>query len=145
MLTKSAWFQNRFSVATVAAVLLLASLIQADQLETNLNSRLTGGDLLTASTFLGGSGRDGRLEVPVAVDADGNVFVAGRTSSLDIPYTIGAYDTVYNGGANDVIVAKLSADLSTLLACTYVGGSGDDGDWQCLGRNCRGILQKLKE
>ena len=88
-----------------------------------------GSELLSASTLLGGSGVDGRYEVPLAFDSEGNVFVAGRTSSLDIPHTPGVYDSTYGGGYNDVIVAKFSADLSQLLACTYVGGTGDDADW----------------
>lgn len=85
---------------------------------------------LLASTYFGGSDNDGNFETPLAIDADGNVFVAVTTKSNDIipPGTPG-YDNDYNGGIRDVIVAKFDNNLSTLLSATYVGGSGDDGDW----------------
>ena len=86
-------------------------------------------DLLEVSTYLGGSAIDGRFEIPMAFDAEGNIFVAGRTASTDLPWTTGAWDSTYGGGLNDIFVAKISADLTTLLACTYVGGNFDDAPW----------------
>ena len=80
-----------------------------------------------ASTFLGGSGIDGQVETSMALDTEGNVYVASRTQSLDFPATPGAYSTAHNGGDDDVVVAKFDADLTTLLAATYFGGSGNDG------------------
>lgn len=82
---------------------------------------------LVASTYVGGS----RAEycVSVAVDNNGDVFFAGASTSDDYPVTSGAYSQVYIGGGNlgeDVIVSKLSGDLTTLLASTYVGGNADD-------------------
>ncbi|UCE18769.1 MAG: SBBP repeat-containing protein [Gemmatimonadota bacterium] len=85
-------------------------------------------DPLLASTFLGGSGSDGHYEVPMVLDDAGNVYVASRTNSTDFPVTPGVYDETHNGGY-DVFVAKLSSDLSTLLACTFLGGGGEDGGW----------------
>jgi hypothetical protein len=80
------------------------------------------------ATFFGGSGLDGHYETPIAIDSDGNVFVATRTSSIGLPTSPGAFgDTL--AGTFDVIIAKISSDLSTLLACTYLGGSGDEGEW----------------
>ena len=85
---------------------------------------------LTASTFFGGSGKDGWYETPLAVDAEGNIFVAGRTTSTDLPVIPGCYDTGgHHGGVNDVFVAKFSPDLSTLLAATYLGGIGSEPNW----------------
>ena len=85
-------------------------------------------DPLLASTFLGGDNQDGHLEVPMALDDDGNVFVASRTRSTDFPTTPGVHSETSNGDY-DVFVAKLNGDLSTLLAATYLGGSGHDGDF----------------
>ncbi|MBI2436824.1 MAG: SBBP repeat-containing protein [Candidatus Magasanikbacteria bacterium] len=80
---------------------------------------------LNASTYLGGflfeqiSG--------VASDASGQVYVVGRTVSgmIDFPVTNGAYDQTVNDPMNgDIFIAKFSPDLSTLIASTYLGGSG---------------------
>jgi len=74
---------------------------------------------LLSSTYLGGSGSEGRVKL--ALDSDGNVFVAGTTSSL-FPTTVGCYDNSYAGN-QDFFVAKLNAGLTDLLASTYLGGS----------------------
>ena len=85
---------------------------------------------LVASTYLGGSNKDGSLETPVVVDAEGNIFIAGRTRSTDFPVIEGGFDTDgHNGGTNDIFISKFSPDLTTLLASTYLGGSGDEGTW----------------
>ncbi len=91
-----------------------------------LNASLSP-DSLWASTFFGGSGQDGYMETPIAFDPDGNVFVASRTSS-GLLASPGAYDNALSG-TYDVIIAKFTPELSTLLACTYLGGSGDEGEW----------------
>ncbi|MFH1999805.1 MAG: SBBP repeat-containing protein, partial [Planctomycetota bacterium] len=82
---------------------------------------------LKACTYLGGGNTEGPWGFNLALDADGNVFVAGSTSSIDFPVTPGAFDTLYNGGATDAFVAKLDSDLRSLLAATYLGGAGQDG------------------
>ncbi|MFX1533139.1 MAG: SBBP repeat-containing protein [Promethearchaeota archaeon] len=85
------------------------------------------GSSLLYSTFLGGSGLDaGR---GLAVDSANNVYVTGETSSTDFPIMPGAYDETHNGGSImhiDVFICKLSADGSSLLYSTFLGGSGDE-------------------
>jgi hypothetical protein len=81
------------------------------------------------ATFLGGSLPD-RAWV-LAQDGAGLVTVAGATRSTDFPWTPGAYDTTYNGGAprGDVFVARFDpgqTGSAQLLWCTYLGGSGDE-------------------
>lgn len=61
----------------------------------------------------------------VAVDRDGNVYVAGETSSLDLPVTPDAHRRA-PAGATDGFLAKLSPDGSQLLYATYFGGSDAD-------------------
>jgi len=81
------------------------------------------GSALVYSTFLGGSG----VAFPshVAVNAAGNLFVAGSTSSTDFPTTAGAFDRTENG-AFDVFLTKLNPAGSALVYSTFLGGSGFD-------------------
>ncbi len=57
----------------------------------------------------------------VAVDGQGNIYVAGGTASPQFPTTAGAYDTTHNGWF-DVFVMKLAPD-GTLLWSTLLGGN----------------------
>ena len=93
-----------------------------DAFVTRLNA---SGSAFVYSTYLGGSGRDGAGGL--AVDAAGNVYVAGATTSTDFPL-VHPYQRVYAGGGQDgdVFVAKLNATGAALLYSTYLGGSGDD-------------------
>jgi hypothetical protein len=94
---------------------------------SKLDSSLT---VLLASTYLGGSIRDGCRAI--TVDGSGHVFVAGWTNSSDFPTTPGAYDTSYNGGDGDTFVSKFDSTLTTLLASTFLGGSIDNDPASCI-------------
>ena len=63
------------------------------------------GSALDYATFLGGSSWDNIHGV--AVTEAGDLVVTGNTNSSNFPTTLGAFDTVYNGGAADGVVAKL--------------------------------------
>ncbi len=76
------------------------------------------------ATFLGGS--DGVQTIySMAVGADGSVYVTGYTKATDFPATEGAFSTTA-AGSRDAFIAKFSADLSTLQAATFFGGSQSD-------------------
>ncbi|ABY35289.1 MAG TPA: hypothetical protein DEF43_01930 [Chloroflexus aurantiacus] len=62
----------------------------------------------------------------IAIDTQGNVYVAGETASTDFPTTPEAYDRSYNGSHYDGFVSKLSNDLTTILASTFLGGNDTD-------------------
>jgi uncharacterized protein (TIGR03437 family) len=83
-------------------------------------------------TYLGGSGDD--IATAIAVDAAGNAYVAGYTTSTNFP-TAGPnpYQPRYGGSAGqnwyhtgDAFVAKLNPSGNALVYSTYLGGSGDD-------------------
>jgi len=80
------------------------------------------GNSLVYSTYLGGGSSDhGR---GIAVDASGNAYVTGFTSSSDFP-TQNPYDGSFNGGI-DAFVTKLSPASNFLVYSTYLGGSEYD-------------------
>ena len=90
-------------------------------------ARLTSdGNGLVFGTYIGGSNGDEWISTHnLAVDLDGNVYIATQTSSLDFPTTIGVMQAKSGGGNTDMAVAKLSP-MGALLAGTYLGGSGTE-------------------
>ena len=74
------------------------------------------------STLLGGS-RDEDVNC-IEIDRSGEIIVAGRTASDDYPVTLGAYDTVYDWPASEVVLSRLSESGDALVFATYLGGSG---------------------
>nr|MBA3240671.1 SBBP repeat-containing protein [Acidobacteriota bacterium] len=94
-----------------------------DAFLVKVNTRDAGGaSSFVYGTFLGG----GAVEVgrDVAVDAQGNMYVTGRTSSGDFP-TSNALDAGLSG-ATDGFVTKLNAEDNALDFSTYHGGSSTD-------------------
>ncbi|MCK5590422.1 MAG: hypothetical protein KAI72_00565, partial [Candidatus Pacebacteria bacterium] len=82
---------------------------------------------LLASTFLGGISSD--YAYSLAFDSSDNVFIVGDGDTL--PTTAGAYLTT-DCLSGDTHVAKLSNDLSTLIAGTYICGDDDEQPWEIL-------------
>ncbi len=98
----------------------------------------SAGNKLLYATFLGGS----RTEVPHSLVMNHNqeLVILGTTSSSNFPTTLGAYDRTFNGGSatnpmsgrsygegSDIFVSVLSQDGASLVASTFLGGSGNDG------------------
>jgi len=79
---------------------------------------------IVAGTFYGAS-YDNYLR-EVARSHDGTIVIAGLTNSFDLPLTPNAFDSVYchEGEFNDGdgFVARFSADFSSLLYSSYIGG-----------------------
>jgi uncharacterized protein (TIGR03437 family) len=78
---------------------------------------------LVYSTFLGGAGEDSGFVA--GCDASGNVYVGGTTDSNNFPLTSNAYQNSRRGRL-DGFLSKLSANGSTLLYSTFLGGTSDD-------------------
>ena len=60
------------------------------------------------------------------LDGDGNILFTSTTRSRDLATTPGAFQPQYGGGDSDVYLARLSADMTRLLWCSYLGGAGPD-------------------
>jgi hypothetical protein len=90
-----------------------------DAFVTKMNA---SGSALIYSTFLGGSGYENATGI--ALDAEGNAYLAGRTQSSDFP-TKNATQPAYAGNG-DIFVTKINAAGSALVYSTYLGGSGQD-------------------
>src|SRR5260370_15286285 len=72
--------------------------------------------------MLGGTGDD-RADAMV-VDAAGNLFLTGQTTSTNFPTTPGSLQTT-NAGGVDAFLAEFNAQ-GALVSSSYFGGSGDD-------------------
>ncbi|MFQ5709738.1 MAG: SBBP repeat-containing protein, partial [bacterium] len=77
---------------------------------------------LAYSTFLGGDAVD--VGEAIALDASGNIYVTGWTSSTDFP-SVSSIQPSF-AGVFDAFVLKLDPSGSTLLFSTYLGGAEDD-------------------
>ncbi len=90
------------------------------------------GDTLLYSTCLGGIAGDDAIDV--AVDAAGNAYVAGSTTSnttfpTKSPSALPPFQASYGGGPSDAYVAKFNPHASgnaSLVYSTFLGGSGTD-------------------
>jgi len=83
--------------------------------------------VLSYSTYFGGSGSESLTKI--ATDFASNIYVAGSTTSADLPATTGTIQSTLNGAQN-IFVAVLNPQVGTgtaqLLFDTYLGGSGTD-------------------
>ncbi len=111
------------------------------------------GASLIGSTFFGGSANDGlnstspflnynygdQARGEVIVDLSGDIIIASCTESDDVPTTAGVIQPSH-GGAQDGIVAKFNADLSSLIWSSYFGGSGDDAAYSIKENEANGAV-----
>ncbi len=89
--------------------------------------------VLSYSTYLGGT--DYNYATGIAVDASGNTYITGYTSSVDFPIR-GGVQGVFGGGSCDTevntapcfdaFISKLNPQGTGLVYSTYLGGTGDD-------------------
>ena len=80
------------------------------------------GKVLVFSTYLGGVRDEEGYDV--ALDRNGNAYVAGRSDSADFPTTLGAFDS--RKADVDGFVTKVSVSGASLIYSTFLGGTGQD-------------------
>ncbi len=98
----------------------------------------SSGNTLLYSTYIGGN----RSEIPhsLIVDpANNHLLILGSTGSANYPALTASYDNSFNGGSNasisniefsdgsDIVVTRLNANGTALVASTFLGGSANDG------------------
>jgi hypothetical protein len=94
-----------------------------DGFVTKLNPTGTG---LLFSTFLGGSSLD--VVNAIALDGNGDAYVAGSTGSVDFPVTTEVVQPAPGGffANEDAFVAKYNSTGTQVVYSTYLGGSSAD-------------------
>ena len=78
---------------------------------------------LVYSTYIGGTGTD--EGAGIAIDASGNAYVTGRTTSINFPL-VNAFQSAL-GGTQDAFLVKLNAAGNGLVYSTYLGGNANPG------------------
>jgi len=82
-----------------------------------------GGSSLVYSAFIGTDRDDYAYDIEL--DSKNSAYITGYVEFIGYPTTMGAYDTSHNGYA-DVFITKFSADGSSLIYSTFIGGSSKD-------------------
>ncbi len=78
------------------------------------------------STYFGGSGDDACFVLSLN-PVNGNLYVAGGTTSIDLPGDLtGVINGTYQGGVTDGFVTEMSPDGSAYIKTTYMGTPGND-------------------
>jgi uncharacterized protein (TIGR03437 family) len=80
--------------------------------------------VLEYATYYGGSSSDAANAI--ALDAQGNAYIAGSSYSTSLPGTVGAG---HKGSPGDAFVAKINAGGSSVGWLAYLGGKYTDTAW----------------
>ncbi|HVO63197.1 MAG TPA: SBBP repeat-containing protein, partial [Terriglobales bacterium] len=96
-----------------------------DAFVAKFNVNQTGPASRKYVTYLGGTGDD--IGYGIAVDASGNAYVAGGTSSTNftVPTSPAPFQST-NAGSEDAFVAKIGTGGNTLSYFSYLGGTATD-------------------
>lgn len=110
---------TNFTVTPISGVLQNSLSLGQDAFVAKINA---SGSSVLLSTYLGGNGTD----VPYAIRVDnfGNVYIAGKTTSTNIPL-VNSTQSINNGNY-DVMFCKITPNFSSFLISTYLGGLNAD-------------------
>ena len=94
--------------------------VKQDGVILKFNSNLSS---LIFSTFFGGSGNDACFVLSIS-PLTGNVYVAGGTTSTDLPGDkTGSLYSTYQGGITDGFVTEITPDGAAIIKTTYIGSN----------------------
>ena len=120
---------NSTDFPTLGAMKTTLASTKGNAFVTKLNP---SGSALVFSTYLGGSGDHGGLNgsfsddgAGIAVDAAGNIYVAGTTGSSDFPL-MNPYQATLTGVGAANFVTKLDPTGATVLYSSFLGGNGGE-------------------
>ena len=124
---------NSFVTGTTASTDLLSpgTSFQSSLLGTQnaflleLNST---GSAVTYNTYLGGDGTD--IGLGVTLDSLGNVYLTGQTTSSSVSFPLVNPTQAVGDGSSDAFVSVLSIGQGQLLFSTFLGGGGDEDQFQ---------------
>lgn len=81
---------------------------------------------LQFSSFFGGSGSDACFVLSIN-PSSGNIYVAGATTSSDLPGDkTGGITTTYQGGETDGFITAITPDAASIIKTVYQGTPGND-------------------
>ena len=93
-----------------------------DVFVVKFNMAASGDASLIYSTYLGGMGNENGTSI--AVDSEGNAYIAGFSGSTNFPLQKAAQSS--SGGGGDAFVTALNPDGTDLIYSTHLGGSQSD-------------------
>ena len=115
-------YSSSASFPTTAGAIQVTNGGAGDAFVTKVNTNASGAASLVYSTFLGGTGLD--QGNAIAVDSNGNAYVAGLTNSAAFGFTPSGIQPAYKG-EGDAFVAELTT-TGALSYFTYLGGTHAD-------------------
>ena len=86
------------------------------------------GSAVTYNTYLGGDGTD--FGLGVTLDSLGNIYLTGQTTSSSGSFPLVNPTQAIGDGASDAFVSVLSISQGQLLFSTFLGGGGDEDQFQ---------------
>jgi hypothetical protein len=120
----NAWVGGRTPVVDFPIVNALQPLYSSGMSE-GVVARFSPAGTLTYSSYFGGPGEDSVNAV--AVDQQGNVYLAGYTEAYPTGLALAnPIQSAHGDGVRDAFVAKINAAATAYLFSSYLGGQGED-------------------
>ncbi len=114
---------SKRAVTTLFALLIISLIWRPDAVRGRSAGLPAGPPRLLSSTLLGGQGEE--CVEAMAIDSAGNIYLAGWTTSADLPVTANAVQSRLSGNRDGFII-KLNPGGRAILYGSYIGGSLDD-------------------